>query len=374
MAQPASALVIGGGFFGCAIAVALARRFDRVVLIEREGELLRRASYVNQARVHTGYHYPRAFQTAASSYGNQKRFTDLFDEAVESRFTKLYAIARQGSKVTPSYFRRFCTHLGLPLRDAMDHHARLFDHRLIAEVYECEEFAFDARKLRERMISELEEAGVTVVTGGEVLGVSQPSDATTRVRYSGAAGEDEIQTGWVFNTTYANLASIPGLTIGDAVLRHQLTEVCLTEPPEEMRELGVTVMDGPFFSVMPFPAEGRHSLTHVRYTPHTTWTESQPGDATPNQVMEQGIPQTRFAWMRADAQRYMPLLANLRHDRSLFEVKTTLQDSTRDDGRPIAFRREGAGGRLVSVLGGKIDNIFDILEVIEAIFQKEEAA
>ena len=49
-----NAIVIGGGFYGAAIAIYLRvqRGLSRVVLIEREKELLSHASYVNQARVH----------------------------------------------------------------------------------------------------------------------------------------------------------------------------------------------------------------------------------------------------------------------------------------------------------------------------------
>lgn len=60
------AIIIGGGFYGAAIAIYLAkeRGLKRIMLIEREPALLKRASYNNQARVHNGYHYPRSFTTA----------------------------------------------------------------------------------------------------------------------------------------------------------------------------------------------------------------------------------------------------------------------------------------------------------------------
>ena len=38
-----------------------------------------------------------------------------------------------------------------------------------------------------------------------------------------------------------------------------------------MSNYGVTIMDGPFMSSIPFPQRNLHSLTHVRYTPHFTW-------------------------------------------------------------------------------------------------------
>ncbi len=70
------AVIIGGGFYGAAIALYLARQrgFREILLIEREAELLTRASYNNQARVHNGYHYPRSFTTAYRSRINLPRF------------------------------------------------------------------------------------------------------------------------------------------------------------------------------------------------------------------------------------------------------------------------------------------------------------
>src|SRR5258707_13702108 len=65
-AQPPSgefvldAVVIGGGFFGCETALELKRLgFSQILLVEREAGLLRRASFVNQARVPNGLPYPR---------------------------------------------------------------------------------------------------------------------------------------------------------------------------------------------------------------------------------------------------------------------------------------------------------------------------
>ena len=58
----ADAVIIGGGFYGSAIAIYLAktRGLRRVILLEREPELLLRASYNNRARVHNGYTIPEA--------------------------------------------------------------------------------------------------------------------------------------------------------------------------------------------------------------------------------------------------------------------------------------------------------------------------
>src|SRR5262245_40790800 len=94
------AAVIGGGFFGCMVALHLRRTNARVVVLERGGRLLGRASYSNQARVHNGYHYPRSVLTAYRSRVNFPRFVAEFADCIDTGFEKYYAVARTFSKVT----------------------------------------------------------------------------------------------------------------------------------------------------------------------------------------------------------------------------------------------------------------------------------
>ncbi len=119
--KPADAAIIGGGFYGCAIAIYLARelRFKKIILLEAENSLMSRASYRNQARVHNGYHYPRSFTTAYRSRINLPKFVRDWEPSVKKDFTKLYAIARRNSKVNARQFRRFCAEIGAELERLM---------------------------------------------------------------------------------------------------------------------------------------------------------------------------------------------------------------------------------------------------------------
>src|SRR5690606_13291395 len=153
------AAVIGGGFYGAAIAAYLVRQrgLKRVVLLEQEPALLTRASYVNQARIHNGYHYPRSFTTAYRSRVNQPRFVHQWPDAAYQRFVKLYAIARLGSKVTGRQFHRFCQEIGARIKPAGPALRALFSDRLIEAVFEVEEYAFDATRLASWASRELRE-------------------------------------------------------------------------------------------------------------------------------------------------------------------------------------------------------------------------
>eukprot|EP01035_Chromulina_nebulosa_P011718 gene11718-15648_t len=143
MTEAVDAVVVGGGFYGCCIAVELARHLKRVVLFEAADELLTRASRVNQARLHNGYHYPRSFLTAARSHGNFDRFRKLFPDSVAAGWTHLYALARNDSKVGRRHFERLFATIGAPLRPATAAARGLFEARLVDAVYEVEEPAFN---------------------------------------------------------------------------------------------------------------------------------------------------------------------------------------------------------------------------------------
>ena len=93
-------LAEAGGLTGDRRREYLAGRFPRVLMCERGADLMRRASYANQARVHNGYHYPRSILTALRSRVNFPRFVEEFRPAVDSGLEKVYAIARRTSKVT----------------------------------------------------------------------------------------------------------------------------------------------------------------------------------------------------------------------------------------------------------------------------------
>lgn len=339
------ALVIGGGFFGCAVALELARAGRRTTLVEKDADLLRRASFNNQARVHHGYHYPRSILTGLRSRVNFPRFVADYPDCIDRSFRHFYAVARRQSQVTPRQFETFCKRIGAPLLEAPDSVRALFDPALVEDVYEVEEPAFDAARLRERLRERLDEAKVNVRLGTAVTAVSPGPRAILSTGETLAPRE-------IYNCSYSRLNE---LQAEPSPLRHELTELCIVEVPEALRRTAVTVMCGPFFSLMPFPALGAHSFSHVRYTPHCAWEEREgfvPPPAAPRA--------SRFPHMWRDAARFLPLLSELRYVRSLWEVKTVLPQSDSDDSRPIFVRRSARIPQLVSIMGGKIDNVYDL--------------
>lgn len=353
-------LIVGGGFYGCCLALYLRSISDQVLVVEAGDALLDRASRVNQARVHTGFHYPRSALTAVKSMLLHQRFMADFPEAVVDDFQMIYAIARRRSKVSSKRFYRMFRDIGAPILPASRSQAALFDTNAIEGVFACSEAAFDYKVLRRHLGEKLDRADVEVRMS---TSLEQLVDGPAGIRATLSDGS-EVSARYAFNVTYAHINDVlDRADLPRAQLKHELAEIALVEPPEELRGIGVTVMDGPFFSCMPYPAEGLHSLTHVRYTPHDSWTD-EAGRGSAYVRLAAARPQTRVQHMIRDGQRYLPCLNRAKPRQSLYEVKTVLTKNERDDGRPILYQQKPADSRVISILGGKIDNIYDLFDLV----------
>lgn len=375
MRSERDAVVVGGGFFGCMTALELRRRYRQVVLLEQGDDLLLRASYHNQARVHGGYHYPRSLRTALRSRLNFPRFVEEFGFCVERSFDKYYAIARQFSKVTARQFRNFFEHIQAPIEPAPANVRRMFNRDLIEDVFRVTEYAFDAVRLREWLRCRLADAGIEIGLKTEANRVRAYAGGRLLLEAQTPAGQTEWLAREVFNCTYSNLNHLlaaSGLPL--IPLQQEWTEMALVSVPEPLSQMGVTVMCGPFFSVMPFPSRGLHSLSHVRYTPHASWrvgSRQRPEESLGALTQPRSPRSSNFPWMVRDAARYLPILNECRYVDSLWEIKSVLPRSEHDDSRPILFQRHHGLTNLHCVLGAKIDNIFDLMEELDASPRQE---
>jgi glycine/D-amino acid oxidase-like deaminating enzyme len=272
----------------------------------------------------------------------------------------LYAIAKRRSKVSALRFHRMFAEMGAPIAAASPSQAALFDADTIEQAFACDEFAFDWSVLARHMGNRLDALGIDVRldTSAEALEVS--GDGAVAHLSDGSS----IAARTVFNVTYAQTNRLlAGAGLPTAAVKHEQTEIALVEVPGELKPYGITIMDGPFLSCMPYPSAGLHSLTHVRYTPHAHWTDAAAGRSA--YAVFDTLPQeSRYRHMASDSARYVPLLSRAEWRRSLYEVKTVLAKNERDDGRPILFQRQPEGSPVISIMGGKIDNIYDLFDIL----------
>ena len=342
------------------------RGLDSIAIVDESSHLLSRASKVNQARVHMGYHYPRSLRTALSSKHNAAKFKDEYSEAVSQDLTAIYAVAKCQSKTSARYFESFSKRNGLKLETLGADVNGFANPSRIESVYSVEEGIFDYEKLRSIVQQKVTNAGIKVLLGRKVTSISRLGDDLWDVTVTTQGEPDQkFQSKYVFNCTYSNLNAIQSMVSSERVpLKHELAEIVLVKVPRKFENLAITVMDGPFFSLVPFPSRpGLHTLTHVRFTPRRWWLD--PGDSSYDRDPTQHEQVSAFEFMRRDVSRYIQDLSTIEYVESMYEIKTVLATNEVDDGRPIFLAVPADAPNFFSVLGGKIDNIFDILDRLD---------
>ena len=151
----------------------------------------------------------------------------------------------------------------------------------------------------------------------------------------------------------------------------------MCEVNDALREYGFPVMDGPFFSIMPFGKTGLHSLTSVTFTPHTVSYDALPSFACQEKsggycsVRHLGNcndcpakPKTAFPYMANLARKYLKDEYGFTYEKSLFSMKPILMSSEIDDSRPTVIRVYSKNPTCVGVLSGKINTVYDLDEVL----------
>jgi glycine/D-amino acid oxidase-like deaminating enzyme len=350
--------VIGGGFYGLRIAAMAAGAGRTTVLFEREA-FWGRASTNNQARVHGGYHYPRSILTAMRSREHYARFQRDFSGSIDGSFQHVYAIARHQTKVGAREFAEFCRRIAAPLSAAPRVFADKLDPNTVENAFLVEEAVFNASHLSVTSLESAQTAGTHCLWMFEVVAIEPGTRRRFRLHWRSSIGRGSIEADWVVNATYSSLNHLLAQSgLEQIPLIHEHTEIAIVVPPAAMRGYGVTVMDGPFWSCLPFPVFGAYSLSHVRYTPHARWRSDE---AEPS---ERDAYPTHFPLMQRDAVRFLPAMRDAIHLRSLWETKTVLPRSAGDDSRPILVLQHHDAIGLVSVLGAKIDSVYDVEDAL----------
>jgi hypothetical protein len=248
----------------------------------------------------------------------------------------------------------------------------MFNDDLIENVFSVTEYAFDAVKLKKITEDMLLEVGVEVLFSSKAVKAKRTENDRVELSVLPMCGTNKnpyvVVTKNVFNCTYAQINGLLHASNIELIpLKHEVTEMCLVQLPEQLLGKSVTVMCGPFFSFMPFPALNLTSLSHVRYTPHSHWYDD-PGDYfEPYEYFASMPKKTAFPAMIRDVARYIPILSEAKYERSLWELKTTLPSSEYNDGRPILFRHNHGIPGMTCVMGGKIDNIYDVASELKIV-------
>ena len=223
-------------------------------------------------------------------------------------------------------------------------------------------------------LSELDDR-VTAEYGVKITAIENTGD-----EYEIRTGAGEAyRSAFVLNAAYAGVNQVLELAGFEKFgIKYELCEITLCDTNDRLRNTGFTVMDGPFFSIMPFGMTGIHSLTAVAFTPHATCTDALPsfpcmegsgGTCSPQRLGNcdrcPAKPASAWPYMANLARKYLKDEYGFTYRESLYSMKPILMSSEIDDSRPTVIRVFHENPTFAAVLSGKINTVYDLDEVLE---------
>lgn len=377
-------VIIGAGIYGLYAAQCCAKNNKTVLILECENTPFTRASYINQARLHMGYHYPRSDSTATKTAQYFDRFVNDYKECINDRFDQIYAISSTHSRTDKTAFENFCKNTDISLKPADPD--QYFNPETCTAAYLTKECAFDAQLLKTQMLNELNSyKNITIKYNTKIHSINQKNGSLVIIHRDRSGHGDaspvlqETTANSILNATYASINQIQKKAGFETFeIKYELCELILCKVSENLKNTGITIMDGPFFSIMPFGNTGYHTLSSVEYSPHLTSYDELPtfecqaksaGYCTRENLGNCNTcpvkPETARHQIKALTEKYLKPEIKIEYIDSLYSIKPILKASEIDDSRPTIIKTHTKNPTFISVLSGKINTIYDLDDVLK---------
>lgn len=354
--------IIGCGIFGSEIAIALSKSGFSVSIIESKEEILQGASGNNLNRVHLGFHYPRDLETAKQAYQCYDEFRKKYSSCVNSEFLNSYFIANNGSLTSPEKFFDFCKKLGAPHKIIKSKEFPLLisgaDDGII-----CEESVYDFGSMRKLIREKFAEQRVQLTTGNKVVRLLKKGDSYSLDLSDG----DTINADVVINTSYADINRLASqIGIGLDMMQYEYTVIPIIY--SEIPRVGVTIMDGPFTSILPRGFSGEFLLYHVDhsviarevgYQVNSDWLTPETGPFYKINKQEY------FSKMIELCSQFIPSLKSAKLCGYLEGPRIVQSNKESTDARPSVVKFNN-NDSFVSILSGKVDSSIWVARSIQA--------
>ncbi len=367
-------IILGAGLYGLYSGLFCGKRGEKILILEHDNKPFKRATYINQARVHMGYHYPRSYSTAIKSATYFERFNNDYGFCVHSEFEQIYSTSTNFSWSNAEQFKQFCNNANIMCEDISP--SKYFNYNMCDGAFLTKEYTYDAQILKNYFLKEISNyKNIEIKYNSKIDTINKIDNCFEITLKSG----EVYKSSFVLNATYASVNQVLNkLGYETFKIKYELCEIILCTVNDKLKNVGITVMDGPFFSIMPFGKTGYHSLTSVTFTPHIASFDNVPtfdcqstndGFCSPEQLGNcndcKCKPKSAWVYMSSLAKKYLKEEYKFEYKESLFSMKPILKASEIDDSRPTVIKQFSHNPTFISVLSGKINTVYDLDEVLK---------
>jgi FAD dependent oxidoreductase len=352
-------VIIGGGIFGLTAAIVLGEKGFKVTVLEKGNDLMQEASMVNQNRIHYGYHYPRSRATCEESLAGLASFRAFYGRTINTSFKKYYAIAKNNSHINVKQFVDFAASLNLPLNEAWPEDG-ILNKDLLEACWLTPEPIFDYDVLKQIVLYRLAACkNIQVLRNAKPVSIKETSSSKEIT----VANHPKINCDVIINATYSGLSDLLSAFGREPInAKYQLCVMPILEMQNPPSPFGVTIMDGPFCSLMPKGFQkGAFILYHVVHSVIQQHVGKKKIDWEPiNGIVEMDIMEKSTP--------YYPIIKNMKLIGSWITTRIVLPQQEIDDARPTLLMNNG--NNIYSIFSGKLTTCVDAANQITDLVSK----
>ena len=341
-------VVVGAGIYGITAAVKLKTSGFDVTIFEKEDDILKAASGINQYRIHRGYHYPRSLDTIKSCKDNEQSFIRHYNQSiVNGDVEHYYAIAKEDSLITPKQYLKVLSKSGLEF-DIVDN---LPNCDLTLKV---DEKLYDPKALKEICLNRIKGNGIKLRLNKEIQDKNRVRDYKYRI-YS----------------TYSSLNKFK--ITKPQQYQFELCEKPLFKLPKEYQNKSIVIMDGPFMCFDPLADTGFHLGGNVVHAIHSRNIGEKPEIPSlyKNYINRGLIKSPKYTNVNRfidSAKKFFPDIEQAEHIGSMYTIRTVLPNKDDTDERPTIVKRNDEDFILFS---GKIGNCVEAANKIDELIKNK---
>ena len=218
-------IIIGAGLYGLYSALYCGKKNENVLVIEKDDQAFKRATYINQARVHMGYHYPRSYSTAIKSANYFEKFNKDYGFSILTEFDQIYATSKHFSWTNAKQFKKFCDNAKIMCEEVPTD--KYFNSDMCDGAFLTEEYTYDAHILRDFLLKEISKySNIQIKYSTDITKIYKQNTVYTVVD----SNENEYSAPFILNSTYASTNEINKLLGFEPFkIKYELCEIILCE-------------------------------------------------------------------------------------------------------------------------------------------------
>lgn len=250
-------LIIGAGIHGSFIAKYLLQKKFNIYIIEKEKDICLGSSSATHNRANRGFHYPRSQETVLECFKAYSYFENNYKRFLKK--IKSYYCIEKKSKISFLKYVNFFKKNNLNFRIIKK--SKYIKNEELQGIIKAEEGCYDHFKLKKYLKRQLQHKKIKFFFNFELKKVKRIKNEL--ILFSKEKEKIKLKVDIIINATYDNTNEIIKIfkkNFQTIKYNHQLTEVAVVKSKNYIP--GVTIMDGPFATIMPLVGSKNRYLVY----------------------------------------------------------------------------------------------------------------